>query len=138
MTRRGGHWACYRVSVGIEIAGFRPVEKSFRRDERKTCRPRAISVTRCGSSSSSFWASRAVSVPMVCQQVRWCFTKKMDQFSRRGKRYRSGSTASRPDRGDDFPMSPGTLLGYGSIFPTAAITVSTTTRCRRVNCQPRI
>lgn len=84
MTRRGDHWARYRVSVGIETAGFRPVKNPFRRDKRKTCRPRAISVTRCGSSSLSFWASKAVSVLIVLTSVSE-FYEKMDRFFRRGE-----------------------------------------------------
>lgn len=135
MTRRGGHWARYRVSVGIETAGFRPVKNPFRRDKRKTCRPRAISVTRCGSSSLSFWASKAVSVLIVHKCV-GVLRKKWIDFPGGGKRYRKLRSYGQQVRSGwrPFPTLPGTLLGYGSIFPTAAATVSATTRCRRVNC----
>lgn len=139
MTRRGGHWARYRVSVGIETAGFRPAESPFRRVERKTCRPRAISVTHCGSSSSSFWASRAVSVPMMCQRVRRCSTKKKN-----GSIFPPGGNAVASSASTEPADSIGVTTLPDVVWYPSRLWIniphhhpSTTTRCRRVNCARR-
>lgn len=115
MTRRGGHWGAQSSNrSSTETAGFTPADSPF---DRKTCRPRAISVTRCGSSSSSFSASRAVSVQRRCVSTSArgsrCTTKdgSIPFLLRPGGRGREEETPSRAIRsyGQQGPIGVTTL-----------------------------